>query len=81
MSAEFKEMFEVTLQFYTIEEVTPEIFARKIAVACARNGALYKGERVAADDVVLEYTGEVTLEPGVVGTMSVRVPEIIQVHP
>jgi hypothetical protein len=75
------EMFEVQLEFYTVEEVTPEIFARKVAVACARSGSLYKGERVAAGEYVYEYTGEVTLEPGVVGTMSVRVPEIIQVHP
>lgn len=39
-------MREVALTFELNEDVTPEIFARKIAVACARSGAIREGERV-----------------------------------
>lgn len=72
---------EVILHFYTEEEVTPRIFAQKIALACARSGAIRVGERVCAGNYVYEYTGDVVLKPGVVGTNPLTVPNVEQVHP
>lgn len=45
LNREFYES-EVTLTFCLQESVTPEIFAGKIALACARGGALRPGEAV-----------------------------------
>lgn len=44
----------VTIDFRVDEEVTPRIFAEKVALACARNGAIREGESVSAGGV--EYT-------------------------
>ena len=49
-------MHEVTLTFLTNEEVTPHLFAEKIAWACARGGALRIGERVESEGYLYEYT-------------------------
>lgn len=40
----------VTLRFELDEEVTPEIFVRKVADACSRGGAIRPGERVTTHD-------------------------------
>lgn len=40
----------VTLTFLLDEEVTPAIFVQKIAMACAKHGALRVGEGVSHDD-------------------------------
>jgi hypothetical protein len=40
----------VTLKFHLNEEVTPEIFVRKIALACAKGGAIRTGEMVSTED-------------------------------
>lgn len=34
----------VTINFVLNEEVTPELFAAKVAIACAKNGAIIEGE-------------------------------------
>lgn len=48
---------EVTLTFVLDEEVTPGIFAEKIALACAYRGAIRVGERVAGGNRIYEYVG------------------------
>ncbi len=43
---------KVTLTFELDEVVTPHLFARKVADACARNGAIRPGEIVRAQNGV-----------------------------
>lgn len=50
----------VTLRFELDEEVTPEIFVRKVADACSRGGAIRPGERVTTQD---GYIGFRAVEP------------------
>jgi hypothetical protein len=38
------EKFEVTITFLLDEEVTPELFARRVAMACGKQYALRPGE-------------------------------------
>lgn len=45
----------VTLHFDLDEEVTPDLFAGKVASACSE-GALRPGESVFADEGTLRYT-------------------------
>lgn len=44
----------VTLIFLLDEEVTPQLFARKVALACS-NGALRPGEAVMVKDTKIAY--------------------------
>lgn len=50
----------VTLRFILDEEVTPEIFVRKVADACSRGGAIRPGEKVTTHD---GYIGWKAIEP------------------
>lgn len=75
-------MNEVVLHFYLEEEVTPEIFAQKVAKALARSGAIRVGERVCSGDYVYEYTGEQLVPIGMVGNRrAFETPNIEQIHP
>jgi hypothetical protein len=71
-------MNEVTLTFYLDEEVTPRIFAEKIAVACAKGGAIREGERVGSGIYVYEFTGHEDVDLFDQGPISVV--QIEQVH-
>lgn len=51
-------MMEVTLRFRLLEEVTPAIFAERVAQACGNYGALRPGEAV-----ILETEMTWTVEP------------------
>ena len=75
---------EVTLTFILGEEVTPRIFAEKIAFACARGGAIRVGERVCVDEngtpYLYEYTGDngsLDLGP----TKIENIPTVELIHP
>lgn len=50
-------MTEVTLTFHLNEEVTPSIFARKVALACAYRNAIREGESVEAGGYLYEFIG------------------------
>ncbi len=50
----------VILRFVLDEEVTPEIFVKKVAVACSKGGAIRPGERVTTSD---GYVGFRAVEP------------------
>lgn len=78
------ELHEVVIQFYVDEEVTPELFAKKVAMACARGGALRVGERVSAGDYLYEYVRDESTSARKLGigvsTKSIRVPVIEEIH-
>lgn len=75
-------LHEVNLAFYLDEEVTPELFAKKIAFACARSGALRKGERIGVDEFLYEYEGDIEgVDVFGNGKVVVTMPAISQVHP
>lgn len=67
-------MKEVTLTFKLEEEVTPELFLEKIAAACARGGALRKGESVWYGDAGIAYLYDKQVPSGVVGKFPITVP-------
>lgn len=46
----------VMLQFDLDEDVTPGIFAARVATACAERGALRPGEKVSTYDLMATYT-------------------------
>lgn len=73
----------VKLTFILQEDVTPELFGEKIAMACARGGAIRVGERVALDaDVQWARTENIVIPAGVVGKHEIRnVPNVLRVEP
>jgi hypothetical protein len=75
---------EAVLEFYLDEETTPEIFARKVAIACAYQGAIRIGERVAAGGYVYEYTGNKLTSMEELrlgrGTKKFEIPVIEEIH-
>jgi hypothetical protein len=71
---------EVVLHFYLNEEVTPEIFARKVADGLARSGTLREGERVCANLDAYEYVGDVQIDIFGKG-QPITVPRIDRIHP
>jgi hypothetical protein len=77
-------MNEVNLTFYLNEEVTPEIFASKIALACARGGAIREGERVVSGMYVYEYIGdkETSMKDLGLGTSDtpMTIPDVQEIH-
>lgn len=77
-------MQEVTLQFYLEEEVTPKLFAEKVARALARGGALRKGERVSSGVFLYEYTGDARTSMRELGLgksqADIQVPIIEEIH-
>jgi hypothetical protein len=52
------DMNEVTLTFHLGEEVTPDLFAEKIAYACARGGAIRPGEKVQCGWIMFTYESD-----------------------
>lgn len=46
---------KVTLTFHLDEEVTPDLFAEKVALACARGGAIREGEKVQCGWIIFTY--------------------------
>lgn len=51
-------MHKVTLTFHLDEEVTPEIFVMRIAMACTKANAIRTGERVGVTDSPIAWQSE-----------------------
>ena len=78
------ERWETTLTFSTLEEVTPRIFGLKVALACARQGALRPGEMIDTGVHVYRYNGDkqtTMKELGFRGNDPITIPDIEQVYP
>jgi hypothetical protein len=68
----------VILTFNLNEEVTPEIFASKVALACARGGAIRQGESVesesAGEGMCNKFTHIGWIETDMGGMLSEEIP-------
>jgi hypothetical protein len=62
---------KVELTFYLDEEVTPEIFVRRVALACAKGGALRVGESVSVYDLTPYTSRYEVIEPETLDTDSI----------
>lgn len=69
-------MREVTVTFHLSEHVTPELFAEKVALACARGNAIRVGEWMSLDDA---HGGHAWIRPrnidipaGVIGRSEIK---------
>lgn len=70
---------EVTVTFVLNEEVTPFLFAEKVANGVFRSGVLREGEGVLQDSTFWLRTEDVTLEAGIVGKDEVVTPGITMI--
>lgn len=71
----------VDLRFVLLEDVTPRIFAQKVALACAHRGAIREGEGVASLDLpyyLFKFAGYVPFDLQGDGRF-IQVPNIVRV--
>lgn len=73
--------YETTIKFFTTEEVTPDLFAEKVALACMKHGALREGEALLPMDgtYLLKHGGWKHIQPAT-ATSLVQVPNIRKLH-